>query len=206
MYRGFLSCFSFLIYFANTYFVDSIYNFQFIGINGETGILSNTKKFTLLLPLFKYLAIIAYFSDLQVEVHSIIFIVISLAYLIQLYLRFTQSYNFSKFLSEIEVTCLAICCYNYIFCVLITLLNFQIQTGDILLCILFNPVLALFVYLMKRKSWDTKLYSKFLNIKNIPEKEIYAYRMIECILKFELEDQLLLSGVIKAHKQQCTSA
>lgn len=129
-----------------------------MGINGETGILSNTKRLTLLMPLLKYLAIMTYFADLSISILSVVFTCISLIYLIQLYIRFNQSYNFSKFLSEIEVVGIALCAYNYGFCVILTILNIELRNGDLLIAIAFNVFLAVFIYLLKKNSWNKKLY------------------------------------------------
>lgn len=159
-----------------------------MGINGETGILSNSKRFTLLMPLLKYLAMVAYFSALSKSISSVIFTCISLIYLVQLYIRFNQSYNFSKFLSVIEVVGIALCAYNYGFCVIISIMSIDLRNGDLLLAILFNFVLAAFIYLLKKSSWNKKLYKNFCTIKSVAEKEIFAYRMLECILENSFED------------------
>ncbi len=147
-----------VIFLGNSYFIENIYNFQFMGINGETGILSNTKRLTLLMPILKYLAMVTYFSDLSTSILSVIFTCISIIYLIQLYIRFNQSYNFSKFLSEIEVVGIALCAYNYGLCVIVTILNIQLKNGDFLLAILFNLFLGAFIYLLKKNSWNKKLF------------------------------------------------
>eukprot|EP00347_Sterkiella_histriomuscorum_P003580 403363742 len=187
----------------NSYFIENIYNFQFMGINGETGILSNQKTFSLIQPLLKYFGYVIYFSALPDSITSIMFVSASLMYLVQLYLRFNQSYNFSKFLSEIEVTGTSICAFNYALCVMINALSFKMTNGDFLVAFLMNIGLANLVYVLKKNSWNNKLNSNFLAIKNIPAKEIYAYRMLECIMGFTFQDQLILSGLMKTHKNIC---
>ena len=159
-----------------------------MGINGETGILSNQRSFTLIGPLSKYFCFSIYYSGLPNSVTSIMFICVSIVYLIQLYVRFKLSYNFSKFLSEIEVTGMAICVYNFAMCVVVNTLDFEATNGDFFISFIFNFVLAYLIYLLKKSSWNNKLDDNFLGLKSIPQKEIYAYRMLECIMNFSFTD------------------
>ena len=67
---------------------------------------------------------------------------------------------------------------------MINALSFKMTNGDFLVALLINIGLAHLVYVLKKHSWNNKLSSNFLAIKNIPAKEIYAYRMLECIMAF----------------------
>lgn len=128
-----------------------------MGINNETGILSNSKKFTLLPPLMKYFSVTILMVDISDRVVDVMYLIVSLLYILQLYLRFNHSYNFSKSLSEIEVTGIALCAYNYGVCVFINIFNLTISNGDLFLAIALNFVIAYLVYLLKKNSWNNKL-------------------------------------------------
>ena len=120
-----------------------------MGIYSQTGILTNFKCFSALPLLLKYFNVSIYLSNISDSLTSVFFILTSLIYLSQLYLRFNQSYYFSKFLSDIEVIGLVLVSYNYVLAVLIDLFNFSLTNGDLLLAIGMNFLLAALVYQFK---------------------------------------------------------
>ena len=78
----------------NSFLLENIYNFQFMGINGERGILTNCKRLSMLPIFIKYFTVVFYISAWTDTVTSGGFICVSLMYLVMLYLKFTQSYYF----------------------------------------------------------------------------------------------------------------
>ena len=93
--------------------------------------------------------------------------------------------------------------YNFALCVLINILNLPVSNGDLLLMLLSNFILGIFVFAMRKNSWENKLHQNFMAIKNIASKEMFAYKMIECIMTNSIEDQLVLNGMLKTHKLTC---
>lgn len=153
--------------FVISYFIDSIYNFQFISIRGDTGILSNYKPFTIFPLLMKYVSMGMYLSPNSNGVTAIYFIIIASINLIQLYLKFNYSFNFSRLISEVDVIGQAITAYNFLLCSLVNVLNYKITNGDFFLAILLNFVIGYIVYSVRKSNWNSKLYGNLKNIKNL---------------------------------------
>ena len=141
----------------NSFILESLYNYQFMGINMKSSILSNYRFWSLLPIGLKYANLSNYISSFSDFVTSITFVCAAIVYLLILYLRFNQSFYFSKILSDVEVIGLALCFYNYLICVSINLLSTIITDGDFFIAFGMNFILAMAVYLFKKYIWLNKL-------------------------------------------------
>ncbi|CDW84676.1 pas domain s-box family protein [Stylonychia lemnae] len=154
--------------------------------------------------LMKYVSFGIYLSPLSNSTTAIYFILIALVNIIQLYIKFNYSFNFSRIMCEVDVCGQAICTYNYCLCVLLSTFNYKTTNGDFILAFLMNFVLAYIVVMVRRSNWNSKLYKNLLDIKSMQGQEIFVYRMIECIQRYSFEDQLVLNGFLKYHKLTCS--
>ncbi len=100
------------IVFLNTFIIENLYNFQFMGINGEIGILSNKKRLSMLPLTLKYISFVVTSIKLSDTIVAVLFVLSSAIYLIQLILRFKESFYFSNLLCNIEISGLSLVVFN----------------------------------------------------------------------------------------------